>query len=154
MSAFWIAARASHDADLPCKQGETGLARSSTTFRRGTSGNPNGRPRVVFEIRDAARRYGPACITILAQMAGIDGPGATNEAVRVAAVRELLDRGFGRPTQAITTDPAAPSSTMLHLLAAQLVSAEIIERQSEPQPQTIQHEPQLQCLLDAPPPLE
>jgi hypothetical protein len=42
----------------------------------------------------------------------------------------------------------------MHLLAAGLVSAEIIQRQSELQPQTVQHERQLQRLLDTPPPLE
>jgi hypothetical protein len=43
------------------------------------------------------------------QLAGIDGPGATNEAVRLGAARELLDRGYGRPVQAIAGDSAAGS---------------------------------------------
>jgi hypothetical protein len=33
---------------------------------------------------------------------------AANEAVRVAAARELLDRGFGRPTLPIAGDGEAP----------------------------------------------
>jgi hypothetical protein len=55
------------------------------------------------------------------------------------------------PTQ-VNAD--AGSHIAQHLLAAKLVSDGIIQRRLEPQPQTIQHEPQLQRLLDAPPPLE
>jgi hypothetical protein len=44
---------------------------------------------------------------------------------KLAAASELLDRGFGRPRQVIENpDGASPSA--LHLLAAQLVSAEIL----------------------------
>ena len=150
MSAFWIAARASHDADLPCKQGETGLARSSTTFRRGTSGNPNGRPRVVFEIRDAARQYGPRCIEILATMAGLtDEPAASAEPVRLGALRELLDRGFGKAVQAVSTQDGT-TAIELHLLAARVVSEELgvpAAALAEPQPPTLD-------LLSLPPPSE
>ena len=53
------------------------------------------------------------------------------------------------PTQVASTD-----GSQMHLLAAQLISAQILERQSEPQPQTIRHEPQPANLLAAPLPLE
>jgi hypothetical protein len=69
------------------------------------SGNPSGRPKVVFEIRDLARQYGPAGITKLAEMAGLEpGVPAEAEAVRVAAIKELLDRGYGRATQPLSGD--------------------------------------------------
>ena len=55
------------------------------------------------------------------------------------------------PTQVARADG---SPLEMHLLAAQAISAQLIQRQSEPQPQTIQHEPQLQCLLDSPVPTE
>ena len=48
-------------------------------FPRGTSGNPIGRPKVVFEIRDLAREFGPAGIAKLAEMAGL-APGIPAEA--------------------------------------------------------------------------
>jgi hypothetical protein len=65
--------------------------------------------RVSIEIRDTARRYGPACITTLAQMAGLTGgKPIANPAVRVAAMRELLDRGYGKATQPVAGDRNAP----------------------------------------------
>jgi hypothetical protein len=88
--------------------GKIRVARSSTTFVKGQSGNPRARPHVCFEIRDADRKYGPACIASLAQLAGIEGRGATNEAVRAAAMKELLDRGYGRPVEMVSEDGDAP----------------------------------------------
>ena len=130
------------------------MARSSTTFSKGTSGNPNGRPRVVFEIRDLARQYGPAVITQLAQMAGL-APGGTTESsiVRLAAMKELLDRGYGKATQPLSSEDAT-SAGALHLLAAQAISAQLIEQRPQPRLYTPQERPQLQHLLDAPLPLE
>jgi hypothetical protein len=55
------------------------------------------------------------------------------------------------PTQVASADG---SPIEMHLLSAKVISAQILERQSEPQPQTIQHEPQPASLLDAPVPTE
>ncbi len=78
-------------------------------FRKGQSGNPNGRPKVVLEIRDLARQFGPAAIAKLAEMAGLaPGTPAEAEATRVATIKELLDRGYGRATQHIAGDAEGP----------------------------------------------
>jgi hypothetical protein len=96
-------------------------------FGKGTSGNPNGRPKVVFEIRDLARQYGPAAIAKLAELSGLaPGTPAEAEATRVAAIKELLDRGYGKATQPLSSeDNNSPAA--LHMLAARLVSQEILD---------------------------
>lgn len=97
-------------------------------FPRGTSGNPSGRPKVVFEIRDLAREFGPAGITKLAEMAGLaPGTPAEAEAVRVAAIKELLDRGFGKATQPLSGDADAP----LHV---EFTWGPAIQSATEPEP--------------------
>ena len=89
-------------------------------FARGASGNPGGRSRTARDIQELARVHGPAAIATLAQALK-----SRNERVRVAAAAILLDRAYGKPVQAITTDPAT-ASTMLHLLAARAVSNELV----------------------------
>jgi len=55
-------------------------------------------------MREMAQVYGPAAIAKLAQLAGLikGTPGSEQEGVQVQALRELLDRGYGKPAQAVT----------------------------------------------------
>lgn len=126
-------------------------------WQPGQSGNPNGRPKVIFEIRDLARTFGPDGIRKLAEMAGLTpGIPAEAEATRVSAIKELLDRGYGKAAQPIT-DEDGNSPVMLHLLAVREVGRQLIEERATQPPPTIQHEPITNSpasLLDAPPPLE
>jgi hypothetical protein len=55
---------------------------------------------VIADLRDLARAHAPEAIEELARLA-IKG---RSEAARVAAIRELLDRGYGKPTQFIAGD--------------------------------------------------
>lgn len=75
--------------------------------RRGgrQKGTPN---KVSLEIRDLARAYGPDAIAELARLAGLKGNGSENEQVRVSAIKELLDRGYGKATQVIAGDDNKP----------------------------------------------
>ena len=58
---------------------------------------------MTAKLREIAAEYGPAAVAKLAAMAGLDGtPGAESEQAQLGALRELLDRGYGRPPQAIT----------------------------------------------------
>jgi hypothetical protein len=79
-------------------------------FAKGQSGNINGRPKAVLELRDYAREFGRDGIRKLAAMAGLlpGEPPAEAEAVRVAAIKELLDRGYGRSTLVLSGDEDAP----------------------------------------------
>jgi hypothetical protein len=64
-------------------------------FKAGVSGNPGGRPRAVEEVRELARAHCPDAIAELARLA----VKAKSESARIAAIRELLDRGYGKATQ-------------------------------------------------------
>lgn len=66
-------------------------------FQKGQSGNPGGRPKAVQEVRELARSHCPGAIAELARLA----VKAKSEAARIAAIRELLDRGYGKATQPI-----------------------------------------------------
>jgi hypothetical protein len=57
------------------------------------------------EIRSLARSHTRAALTVLAAIMNKDG---APEAARVAAANALLDRGWGKPTQALSADPDNP----------------------------------------------
>jgi hypothetical protein len=63
----------------------------------------------VIELRDLARQFGPAGIKRLAQFAGlVDGEKADTHVAQIAAIRELLDRGYGKSSLVIEGDADAP----------------------------------------------
>jgi Family of unknown function (DUF5681) len=65
-------------------------------FIKGQSGNPGGRPKKSDELVQAAREKSQAALdTLTSIMSNKRAPAAA----RVAAAREILDRGWGRPTQ-------------------------------------------------------
>ena len=65
-------------------------------FMKGHSGNPGGRPKKNAELVEAARERTQAALETLEQiMTNKRAPAAA----RVAAANEILDRGWGRPTQ-------------------------------------------------------
>ena len=61
------------------------------------SGNPGGRPRVLAEIRTLARTYTEPAVLALVEIM----QHGRNESARVAAAQAVLDRGWGRPVQAL-----------------------------------------------------
>lgn len=74
------------------------MAQSRTSFKPGQSGNPSGRPRVIAEVRDLARRY---CEEAVEGLAGIARDQKAPHSARVAAWTELLNRGYGRAPQSL-----------------------------------------------------
>lgn len=64
-------------------------------FQPGQSGNPNGRRKEDVRVRELAREQTEAAIQAL-----VDA--LSDEKTRVSAAVALLDRGWGKPAQAIT----------------------------------------------------
>jgi Family of unknown function (DUF5681) len=72
-------------------------------FKKGQSGNPGGRPKVVAEVRELARAHtGEAVQTLVSIMTNHKAA----PAARVSAANALLDRGYGKPPQHITGENA------------------------------------------------
>jgi hypothetical protein len=68
-------------------------------FQKGQSGNPGGRPKIMADVREAARAHTKEAInTLVANLSDENGN------VRNAAAVALLDRGYGKPPQAIVGD--------------------------------------------------
>ena len=67
-------------------------------FQKGVSGNPGGRPKIKVDMRERVRVHAGAAIdTLLAVMHDDKAPSAA----RVSAAIAILDRGYGRPAQAV-----------------------------------------------------
>ena len=90
----------------------------STSFRPGQSGNPTGRPtrpatiearRIFQDVADAARERTQDAIDVLAAI--MKDPKAP-AAARVSAAQAILDRGYGKPAQAVEVS-AGPDLTHL-----------------------------------------
>ena len=67
-------------------------------FKPGESGNPGGRPKIVGEVQELARKATPMAIKTLERIAGDQ---KAPPAAQVSAATALLDRAWGRPAQAL-----------------------------------------------------
>lgn len=65
------------------------------------AGTPN---KATAEIKDVARSYGPEAIKRLWELAGT----SESDQAKVAALREILDRGYGKASQVIAGDKDNP----------------------------------------------
>jgi Family of unknown function (DUF5681) len=82
----------------------------SSAWKRGQSGNPGGRPKVVAEIRELARQHGHEAIQRLVALMH-----SSNEGVAVRAAEALLDRGYGRPLQGLELNSVDATSQRWHV---------------------------------------
>jgi hypothetical protein len=81
--------------------------------RAGAGRKPYAFNKITADIRQLAQPYGAPAVAALARLAGLTAkPGAANEATRVAALRELLDRGYGRATTILAADAEAPPAVI------------------------------------------
>ena len=103
--------------------------RRKLKFRKGQSGNPGGRPKVLGEVQELARQYAPKAIVELARLA----LKAKNETARIAAIRELLDRAYGRAR--LTMEVSAPAGDVIQQLL------DDIDARSRNEPPPVSHDP-------------
>lgn len=87
---------------------------------KGQSGNPGGRPKLIGHVRELAQAQTEKSIKKL--VAVLDDKEAPHAAI-VAAARELLDRGWGKPALPIGgTDELPPIRAVRELSEAELMA--------------------------------
>ena len=91
-----------------------------------TGGRARGVPnKATAEIKNVARIYGPNAVKALAIMSGLakadkslpDVRLAESEQARVGAIKEILDRGYGKAAQPLTGEDGGPIG-IEHLIPA------------------------------------
>jgi Family of unknown function (DUF5681) len=81
-------------------------------FAPGQSGNPSGRPKRDEDIAALARAHTADAIAALVSIA--ENPKA-NDSARISAANSLLDRGHGKPPQAVAVKTDSISDTFVRL---------------------------------------
>lgn len=82
-------------------------------FQPGQSGNPGGRPKAVESVKGLARMHTENAIAALVRV--IEDKKAA-PAARVSAAVAILDRGWGKPVQAISgPDGESPLETVTRI---------------------------------------
>lgn len=102
------------------KSAESSKKPRGKAFAKGSSGNPGGRPKLpddVKHVRELARSYTMNAIEALVQTLGDGG-----WAAKVAAANALLDRGWGKPEQAIV-GPGEGGEHLFKLIERKIVKA-------------------------------
>jgi hypothetical protein len=75
--------------------------RGNPNWVKGVSGNPGGRPRAIVEVQELAQAETAASIAALVRVRDCAD---TPPVAVVAAATALLDRGWGRPAQAVAAE--------------------------------------------------
>ena len=87
--------------------------RRSTTWTKENAVAGPGRPRIPDDIKEAARAYTHSALTTLGDVC--EGRRMSPSA-RVAAAQALLDRGYGRPAQAVELSGADGGAIVIQVV--------------------------------------
>lgn len=78
-------------------------------FVKGKSGNPGGRPIAVKEVQTLARSY---CVESVQGLIELARNVRTDARARIAAYKEILDRGIGKASQVVRIEGDNGSSSI------------------------------------------
>lgn len=84
-------------------------------FKKGQSGNPGGRPKADKRLKELAREKTELALNTLIAIAE---NGKESASARVAAANAILDRGWGKPTQAVVGDPEQPIAGITRVIVS------------------------------------
>ena len=91
-------------------------------FQPGQSGNPGGRPKSAWDLREVAQQHTPKALeTLVKIMLDEKAP----KAARVMAIRELFDRGHGKALQA--HELSGPNGAPLNPQPAQQINFDALK---------------------------
>ena len=99
---------------------------------KGRTNNPKGKPKGTLnkstaEVKGLAQTYGPGALTTLATIMR----NSDNDQARIAAAKELLDRGYGKTAQAVELtgkDGGPISSISLTPNEFKQIAGEVLEK--------------------------
>jgi hypothetical protein len=86
-------------------------------WKPGQSGNPGGRPKAEKHVRDMAKKMTDRILIELYNIA-IDPRPKADMRAKVAAAKEILDRGWGRPSIHVDVDASAANDLAARMAAA------------------------------------
>jgi len=125
-----MAAKKGKKASKPAKGGreKSGKYRADgmpvgVPFKKGHVANPRGRPKIAAEVKALAREYSEDAIMRLVALMMQDDDRRTAK----AAADSILDRGIGKPEQAITGRDGAPLID-LRATEARSIVLDVLER--------------------------
>lgn len=79
-------------------------------FAKGQSGNPGGRPKENNEIKELARSHSKEAFERIVEFTK-----SQDEKIAFPACKEVLDRAYGKPAQALTGEDGGPLKQVLEI---------------------------------------
>jgi hypothetical protein len=109
------------------------MARTAGSWAKGMSGNPGGRPKILAAVQALARRHTVEAINELVHLMRA----GESDHVKLAAVKLLLERGWGQPCLPIAgaDGESGITVTVLKLTEPEEGRTPLPEPRPQPQPQ-------------------